>query len=152
MLKLKHIFSIIKGDTVVVYSQDLATKQYYRCTNILVGKDITEEIIQIPKLEFRQKLANEIYEKSKGLPSMGMSTAYIIDFKPNNEISFKIEKQEKNTPHEKLVNGVQKSLEYSYEDAEFYARRLEEIALNKYKRCFKGGNSKWISWKFKCDF
>jgi hypothetical protein len=142
MLKLKHLFSIIKNDTVVVYSQDLATKQYYRCTNILVGKDITEEIKNISKLEFRQKLAEQIYEKSKELPSMGMSTAYIIDFQPNNEVNFEIEKQEEDTPHEKLVKDVQKSLEYSYEDAEFYARKLEEIVLNEYKRCFKGGNSK----------
>lgn len=142
MLKLKHLFSIIKNDSVVVYSQDLTSKQYYRCTNVLVGKDITEEIEGISKLEFRQKLANEIYEKSKGLPSMGMSTAYIIDFQPNNEINFEIEKQEKDTPHEKLVKDAQKSLGYSYEDAEFYARKLEEIALNEYKRCFKGGNSK----------
>ncbi|MFL0251375.1 hypothetical protein ACJDT4_13205 [Clostridium neuense] len=142
MLKLKHIFSIIKGDSVVVYSKDLTTKRYYRCTNILVGKDITEEIQEISKLEFRQKLAEQIYKKSKELPSMGMATAYIIDFQPNNEINFEIEKQEKDTPHEKLIKDAQKSLGYSYEDAEFYARKLEEIALNEYKKCFKGGNSK----------
>lgn len=139
MLKLKHIFSIIKNDSVVVYSQDLATKKYYRCTNILVGKDIMEDIQEVSKFEFRKQLAEQIYEKSKKLPSMGMSTAYIIDFQPNNEVVFEIEKQERNTPHEKLVNEVQKSLEYSYEDAEFYARKLEQITLNEYKRCFKGG-------------
>lgn len=139
MLKLKHIFSIIKGDSVVVYSQDLVTKQYYRCTNVLVGKDITEEIEGISKLEFRQKLAEQIYEKSKELPSMGMSTAYIIDFQPNNEVSFELEKQEENTPHEKLTEEVKKLLGYSYEDADFYARKLEQMALNEYKRSFKGG-------------
>ncbi|NFM24717.1 hypothetical protein FDB84_09695 [Clostridium sporogenes] len=41
------------------------------------------------------------------------------------------------TPQEKLVEEIQKSFKYSYEDAEEYAKKLKDMALEEYRKEFK---------------
>lgn len=41
------------------------------------------------------------------------------------------------TPQEKLVEEIQKSFKYSYEDAEEYAKKLKNMALEEYRKEFK---------------
>jgi len=41
------------------------------------------------------------------------------------------------TPQEKLVEEIQKSFKYNYEDAEVYAKKLKNIALEEYRKDFK---------------
>lgn len=41
------------------------------------------------------------------------------------------------TPPEKLVEEIQKSFKYNYEDAEEYAKKLKNMALEEYRKGFK---------------
>ncbi|ENK0837081.1 hypothetical protein AB2Z22_000387 [Clostridium botulinum] len=38
------------------------------------------------------------------------------------------------TPQEKLVEEIQKSFKYNYEDAEEYAKKLKNMALEEYRK------------------
>lgn len=38
------------------------------------------------------------------------------------------------TPQEKLVEEIQKSFKYNYEDAEEYAKKLKDMALEEYRK------------------
>ena len=66
-----------------------------------------------------------------------MDTAYTIDITPDNQILFTKDKEQVRYSHERLVENIMSSFKYSYEDADYYARHMEDICLLEYARAFK---------------
>lgn len=78
-----------------------------------------------------------------------MDTAYTIDITPDNQILFTKDKEQVRYSHERLVENIMSSFKYSYEDADYYARHMEDICLLEYARAFKRRRNERDIKKFK---
>ena len=66
-----------------------------------------------------------------------METNYIFTVTKDGEVIFTKDKEQVRYSHERLVENIMSSFKYSYEDADYYARHMEDICLIEYARAFK---------------
>ncbi|WP_257675015.1 hypothetical protein [Clostridium felsineum] len=131
MLKLKHLFSNIEGSKVVCYTKDELTEKFYKVTNTGTRRHVMEQIEEISPLEFIGKFQERISEKLNPKKQiLGMPTGWIFD-PESGEVTFE---KEEETPHQKLVEEISKSLNYNAEDADFYAKYLLRTAVEQYNK------------------
>lgn len=129
-LNLIHLFSAFEGNKVVCYCKDALTEKFYKVINSGVVGHIQESIKEITELDFRRKMAERMHIKRQ--LAKGMGTAYSINFNANNEITFGLDVGDSEAPQNLLNKEIQKSLKYSYEDADFYAKSLLREAFKMY--------------------
>ncbi|APM39438.1 hypothetical protein [Clostridium kluyveri] len=65
-----------------------------------------------------------------------METKYTWTVK-NGEVIFTPDKEVRKYSHEKLVETIIQSYCYSYEDADYYAKELENLCLSEYSKELK---------------
>lgn len=129
-LNLIHLFSNFEGNKVVCYCKDPLTEKFYKVINSGVVGHIQESIQEITELDFRRKMAERMHIKRQ--LNEGMRTGYTVRFNPNNEITFGLDLGDSETPQDLLNKEIQKSLKYSYKDADFYAKNLLKQAFRIY--------------------
>ena len=68
-----------------------------------------------------------------------MYTGYCFDITPDREVIFTKEREEEDTPQQRLIEQISKSLDMDYEQAEFYARKWRVACLKEYVRGERNG-------------
>ncbi|MEY8001553.1 hypothetical protein AB8U03_15395 [Clostridium sp. Mt-5] len=66
-----------------------------------------------------------------------METNYTFTVTKDREVIFTKDKEQVRYSHERLVENIISSFKYSYDDADYYARHMEDICLIEYARAFK---------------
>jgi hypothetical protein len=66
-----------------------------------------------------------------------MDTTYSFTVTKEGEVIFTKDEEKTRYSHEKLVENVMSTFDYPYEDADYYARHLEDICLLEYYKAYR---------------
>lgn len=95
-------------------------------------KDITAKTIAIGGLSTMGLIATVPFLGGAALTGLAAYATWSII----GTASIKIATMKNKTPHQQLVNQIKSTFQYSEEDAEVYANKLNKMGLEEYRRAY----------------